>query len=49
LLEPITEVTAMGGLHNTLRRLVVADRPVVHGLHVVGDSLCTPTRPSAGG
>jgi 2-polyprenyl-6-methoxyphenol hydroxylase-like FAD-dependent oxidoreductase len=47
VLEPITEVRAMGGLHNRLRRLVVAGRPVVHGLHAIGDSLCT-TNPTFG-
>lgn len=43
--EPIGDVHAMGGLDNTLRRLVVGpphgDRaPVVGGLHAVGDSVC---------
>src|SRR5262249_20865406 len=37
----------MGGLHNTLRRLVVDGRPVALGLHVIGDSLCT-TNPTFG-
>jgi 2-polyprenyl-6-methoxyphenol hydroxylase-like FAD-dependent oxidoreductase len=41
VLEPLTEVRVMGGLHNTLRRLVVDGRPVVLGLHVVGDTVCT--------
>ncbi|MCD2195117.1 hypothetical protein LQ327_17255 [Actinomycetospora endophytica] len=40
-IEPITDVTVMGGLHNTLRRLVVDGAPVVHGLHAVGDAVCT--------
>jgi hypothetical protein len=31
----------MGGLHNTLRRLVDQDGPVVLGLHHVGDAICT--------
>lgn len=39
--EPISDVHAMGGLRNTLRRLVVDDRPVAVGLHAVGDSVCT--------
>jgi 2-polyprenyl-6-methoxyphenol hydroxylase-like FAD-dependent oxidoreductase len=46
-LEPITDVYVMGGLHNTLRRLVVDGRPVVTGLHAVGDSVCT-TNPTFG-
>jgi len=37
----------MGGLHNTLRRLVVDGRPVATGLHAVGDSVCT-TNPTLG-
>jgi 2-polyprenyl-6-methoxyphenol hydroxylase-like FAD-dependent oxidoreductase len=46
-LDPITDVGVMGGLHNTLRRLVVDGRPVALGLHVIGDSLCT-TNPTFG-
>lgn len=46
-LDPITEVFPMAGIHNTLRRLVVAGRPVVTGLHAVGDSVCT-TNPTFG-
>ena len=46
-LDPITDVFVMGGLHNTLRRLVVDDRPVVLGLHAVGDAVCT-TNPTFG-
>lgn len=46
-LEPITDVHVMGGLHNTLRRLVVDGAPVALGLHAVGDSLCT-TNPTFG-
>lgn len=46
-LEPITDVFAMGGLHNTLRRLVVDGTPVATGLHALGDSVCT-TNPTLG-
>jgi 2-polyprenyl-6-methoxyphenol hydroxylase-like FAD-dependent oxidoreductase len=46
-LEPITDVFVMGGLHNTLRRLVVDGRPVVLGLHAIGDAVCT-TNPTFG-
>lgn len=46
-LDPITDVTVMAGLHNTLRHLVVDGRPVVHGLHAVGDAVCT-TNPTFG-
>jgi hypothetical protein len=46
-LEPISDVGVMGGLHNTLRRLVVDGRPVALGLHAIGDSLCT-TNPTFG-
>jgi hypothetical protein len=41
VLDPITEVFPMGGLHNTLRRLVVDGKPLVTGLHAVGDTVCT--------
>ena len=41
VLDPITDVRVMGGLHNTLRRLVVDGRPVVLGLLAVGDTVCT--------
>ena len=37
----------MGGLHNTLRRLVAGGEPVVTGLHAIGDSVCT-TNPTLG-
>ncbi|OLT07333.1 hypothetical protein BJF90_14525 [Pseudonocardia sp. CNS-004] len=40
-LDPITDVHVMGGLHNTLRRLVVDGAPVAPGLHAVGDAVCT--------
>jgi flavin-dependent dehydrogenase len=46
-LEPISGVFAMGGLHNTLRRLVVEGAPVASGLHALGDSVCT-TNPTLG-
>lgn len=46
-LEPITDVHVMGGLHNTLRRLVVDGTPVALGLHAVGDAVCT-TNPTFG-
>ncbi len=47
VLEPISDVAVMGGLHNTLRRLVVDGTPVATGLHAVGDSVCT-TNPTFG-
>ena len=46
-LDPITDIHVMGGLHNTLRRLVVDGQPVAHGLHAVGDAVCT-TNPTVG-
>jgi flavin-dependent dehydrogenase len=46
-LEPVSDVFAMGGLHNTLRRLVVDGAPVATGLHALGDSVCT-TNPTLG-
>jgi 2-polyprenyl-6-methoxyphenol hydroxylase-like FAD-dependent oxidoreductase len=46
-LEPVTDVFAMGGLHNTLRRLVVDGSPVASGLLAIGDSVCT-TNPTLG-
>ncbi|HEV2445883.1 MAG TPA: hypothetical protein VGS58_08180, partial [Candidatus Sulfopaludibacter sp.] len=46
-LEPITDVFAMGGLQNTLRRLVVDGVPVATGFHALGDSVCT-TNPTLG-
>ena len=47
VMDPITDVAVMGGLHNTLRRLVVDGRPVLLGLHAVGDAVCT-TNPTFG-
>jgi 2-polyprenyl-6-methoxyphenol hydroxylase-like FAD-dependent oxidoreductase len=41
VLSPITGVFPMGGLHNTFRRLVVDGKPLVTGLHAVGDTVCT--------
>ncbi|OZM81325.1 NAD(P)/FAD-dependent oxidoreductase [Pseudonocardia sp. MH-G8] len=47
VMDPITDVAVMGGLHNTLRRLVVDGRPIATGLHAVGDAVCT-TNPTFG-
>jgi 2-polyprenyl-6-methoxyphenol hydroxylase-like FAD-dependent oxidoreductase len=47
VLEPITPVYPMAGLHNTLRRLVVDRRPLVTGLLPLGDTVCT-TNPTFG-
>ncbi len=47
VMDPITEVFPMAGLHNTLRRLVADGVPVVTGLHAIGDSVCT-TNPTLG-
>ncbi len=47
VMDPITDVFPMAGLHNTLRRLVTDGRPVVTGLHAIGDSVCT-TNPTLG-
>lgn len=47
VMDPITVVFPMGGLHNTLRRLVTGGAPVVTGLDAIGDSVCT-TNPSFG-
>lgn len=47
VLEPISEVYAMGALHNTLRRLVVDGSPVALGVHAIGDALST-TNPTFG-
>ena len=47
VLEPISPVFPMTGPRNTLRRLVVDGRPVVTGLHAIGDSVCT-TNPTFG-
>jgi len=47
VLDPITGVFPMAGLHNTLRRLVSGGAPVVTGLHAIGDAVCT-TNPTLG-
>ncbi|GAA4790283.1 FAD-dependent oxidoreductase [Actinomycetospora chlora] len=47
VLDPISDVAVMGGLHNTFRRLVVDGRPVATGLLAVGDAVCT-TNPTFG-
>lgn len=47
VLDPISGVFVMGGVHNTLRRLVVGGTPVVTGLLAIGDSVCT-TNPTLG-
>jgi 2-polyprenyl-6-methoxyphenol hydroxylase-like FAD-dependent oxidoreductase len=47
VLDPITPIFPMGGLRNTLRRLVVDGSPVVVGLHAIGDTVCT-TNPTLG-
>ena len=40
--QPITDVEAMGGLVNRLRRFVVGGRPLATGVYAVGDSsVCT--------
>ena len=41
VLDPITSVFPMGGLHNTLRRLVIDQVPAATGLHAIGDTVCT--------
>ena len=46
-LDPITDVFVMGGLRNTLRRLVTGQVPVATGLHAIGDCVCT-TNPTLG-
>jgi hypothetical protein len=45
--DPVSDVFAMAGLHNTLRRLVAGGSPVAAGLHAIGDSVCT-TNPTLG-
>jgi 2-polyprenyl-6-methoxyphenol hydroxylase-like FAD-dependent oxidoreductase len=47
VLDPISPVFTMGGVHNTLRRLVAGGVPVATGLHAIGDSVCT-TNPTLG-
>jgi 2-polyprenyl-6-methoxyphenol hydroxylase-like FAD-dependent oxidoreductase len=47
VLEPISPVFPMGGLHNTHRRLVADGAPVAGGVVALGDSVCT-TNPTLG-
>ena len=47
VMDPITDVFPMAGLHNTLRRLMVDGTPVATGLVAIGDSVCT-TNPTLG-
>jgi len=46
-LEPISDVFPMGGVHNTMRRLVANGVPIVTALVAIGDSVCT-TNPTLG-
>jgi hypothetical protein len=48
-MDPITDVAVMGGLHNTLRRLVVDGRPVVLACTPSAMRSVPPTRRSAAG
>jgi 2-polyprenyl-6-methoxyphenol hydroxylase-like FAD-dependent oxidoreductase len=47
VMDPISEIYPMGGLHNSMRRLVVDGVPVATGLAAVGDSVCI-TNPTLG-
>jgi len=47
ILEPVSDVFVMAGLHNTWRRLVVDGQARATGLALVGDSRCT-TNPTFG-
>jgi hypothetical protein len=47
VMDPVTGVFPMAGLHNTLRCLVTDGTPVATGLHAIGDSVCT-TNPTLG-
>jgi 2-polyprenyl-6-methoxyphenol hydroxylase-like FAD-dependent oxidoreductase len=47
VLEPTSDVYAMGGLQSTLIRLVRDGVAVAHGLHVIGDA-CSTTSPTYG-
>ena len=47
VMDPITGVFPMAGLHNTLRRLVADGTPAATGLHAIGDSVHT-TNPTLG-
>jgi hypothetical protein len=46
-MDPISDIYPMGGLHNSMRRLIVDGVPVATGLAAVGDSVCT-TNPTFG-
>ncbi|MBW0101847.1 NAD(P)/FAD-dependent oxidoreductase [Pseudonocardia sp. KRD291] len=41
VMDPISDVFPMAGLHNTMHRLVADGAPLAPGLHAVGDSVCT--------
>jgi 2-polyprenyl-6-methoxyphenol hydroxylase-like FAD-dependent oxidoreductase len=47
VMDPISGIYPMGGLHNSMRRLTVDGVPVATGLAAVGDSVCT-TNPTMG-
>jgi len=47
VMDPISGIYPMGGLHNAMRRLVVDGVPVATGLAAVGDSVCN-TNPTFG-
>lgn len=47
LVEPISGVAVMGGIRNTVRSPVHAGRPVLQGLHAIGDALAI-TNPAFG-
>jgi len=47
VMDPISGIYPMGGLHNSMRRLATGGVPVATGLAAVGDSVCT-TNPTFG-
>jgi len=47
VMDPISDIYPMGGLHNSMRRLTIDGVPVATGLAAVGDSVCT-TNPTFG-
>jgi 2-polyprenyl-6-methoxyphenol hydroxylase-like FAD-dependent oxidoreductase len=47
VMDPISDIYPMGGLHNSMRRLTADGVPVATGLAAVGDSVCT-TNPTLG-
>jgi len=47
VMDPISGIYPMGGLHNSMRRLTVDGVPVASGLAAVGDSVCA-TNPTFG-